>query len=264
MTIDRFVRDREREVSRLERDLYDEIMSVVVGLLFVDGKAVFNDRNIRVISSVDTAFSSFNVNSQTPYMRKIATYLSTLDDFYVDYFSAKGLDATAFDGFAAMLRRMESRLDAVSLLGPVREQVKNYLLGAAAQGRSMGTIRKGMRQILGLGDRTGALRRYYRQLVFDTIMQFDRILSSTHAKQNNLNYFQYKGGLIETSRDFCIARDGLVFRRDQADEWRNDPTLPGYPDVADYDPLIDLGRWNCRHYLLWLTDEEAKEINGKA
>ena len=119
----------------------------------------------------------------------------------------------------------------------------------------------GLRSILGLKDRTGALNRYYRTFIFDSIMQFDRILSNAHARQNDLNYFQYKGGLIETSRDFCIARNDLVFRREQADEWKDDSSLPGYPDVADYDPLVDLGRWNCRHYLLWLTDEDAKELN---
>ena len=90
-------------------------------------------------------------------------------------------------------------------------------------------------------------------------MHFDRMVSNAHAKQGGLNYFQYKGGLIETSRDFCIARNDLVFRRGQEEDWKNDPTLPGYPDPS-YDPLVELGRWNCLHYLHWLTDDEAKEI----
>ena len=261
MAIDDFIRDKEKEVKRLERDLYDEIMSVVVGLLFVDGKAVFDARNINVLSGVSTAFANFNANSQIPYINSIVRHLGSLDGFYVNYFAAKGLNATGFSGFDALLTRVGAYLDSVSLLEPVKQQVTQYLLGAIAQGRSMGTIRGGLRQILGLRERTGALNRYYRAFIFDSMMQFDRMVSNAHAKQNDLNYFQYKGGLIETSRQFCIKRDGLVFRRDMADDWKNDSDLPGYPDVADYDPLIDLGRWNCRHYLLWITDEEAKELN---
>ena len=260
MAIDDFVKEAEGEVKRLERDLYDEIMSVVVGLLFVDGKAVFNEGNIGLVGRIDTAFASFHSNFQAPYFRKIMVHLSGLDEYYVNYFTAKGLDAVSLDGFGALLTRMDDYLNSVSLLDPVKQEVKNYLIGAISQGRSMGTIRSGLRQILGLRERTGALNRYYRAFLFDSIMQFDRIVSNQFAKDNDLNYFQYKGGLIETSRMFCIKRDGLVFRRDQADDWKNDPTLPGFPNVADYDPLVDCGRFNCRHYLLWLTDEEAKEL----
>ena len=262
MIIDGFVRDREKEVKKLERNLYDEIMSVIVGLLFVNGKAVFDSRNINVIAGVDTAFNRFNVQYQAPYLGKIITHLSELDGFYVNQFAAKGLNVTSFEGFGALMTRMDNYLRSVSLLDPVKLEVKNYLLGAISQGRSMGTIRQGLRSILGLKDRAGVLNRYYRAFIFDSIMHFDRMVSNAHAKHNDLNYLQYKGGLIETSMDFCIARDGLVFRRDQADEWGNDPSLPGYPDPS-YDPLVELGRWNCRHYLLWLTDEEAKELNEK-
>jgi len=260
MQIDEFVDKVEQEAEQLERDLYDEIMAIVVGLLFVDGKAVFNSKNISLVGKIDNAFIAFNENSQLPFLKRIATHLRGLDKFYVDYFDSLGVDAKTFKGFQSLMTRMENYLQSVSVLEPVRQQVKNYLLGSISSHRSMGTIRLGMRDILGLKDRTGALNRYYRAFLFDTIMQFDRILSNAHAEQNNLNYFQYKGGLISTSREFCIKRDRLVFRRDQADDWKNDPTLPGYPNLADYDPLVDLGRFNCRHYLLWLTDEQAKEL----
>ena len=153
MAIDDFVRDKEKEVKRLERELFDEIMSVLVGLLFVNGKAVFNDRNIGLVNSVDTAFVSFNNNFQAPYFRSIMQHLSTLDGFYVNQFAAKGLSATSFEGFSALLSRMNSYLNSVGLLEPVKQEVKNYLLGAISQGRSMGTIRQGLRSILGLKER---------------------------------------------------------------------------------------------------------------
>jgi hypothetical protein len=261
MAIDDFVNEVEKEAKELERDLYDEIISVIIGLLTIDGKTVFNEKNIYLIGKVDRAFNAFDKNFQQPYFKKILKHLKGLDKFYVNYFSEMGLDAKAFKGFEALIGRMESYLNSVAVLDPVKLEVKNFLMGAISQGRSMGSIRMGLRSILGLKDRSGSLNRYYRAFIFDSLMQFDRILSNAHARQNNLNYFQYKGGLIETSRDFCIARNDLVFRREQANEWKDDPTLPGYPDVATYDPLVDCGRWNCRHYLLFLTDEQAKELN---
>lgn len=257
MTIDEFVRDREKEVKQLERDLYDEIMAVVAGLIMIDGKVVFNEKNMVVLKKIDKAIDSFIKKFQKPYFRKITSHLGGLSSYYDDYFSNLGLDVRTPKVFSTLIGRMENYLADAGVLTQVRHEVKRYLLGAISQGRTMGGIRSGLRNILGLGDRSGVLNRYYRAFIFDSMMQFDRIVSLEYAKENGLEYFKYKGGLIETSRDFCIARDGLVFRKDQADEWKDDPTLPGYPDVADYDPLIDLGRWNCRHYLLWLTKEEA-------
>ena len=260
MAIDSYVDGVEKEAKKLERELYDEIMAIVVGLVFVDGKVVFNQKNLFLVDKMDLAFDSFHRNYQKAFLADIGKRLKGLNAEYVEYFSNLGLKAKGLPQFSVLMGRMDNYLDSVAVLSPVRQQVKNYLIKAISGGRSFGSIRMGLRDILGLKERTGALNRYYRTFIYDTIMQFDRIVSNEHAKQNDLNYFQYKGGLIETSRDFCIKRDGLVFRRDQADDWKNDPDLPGYPDVSGYDPLIDCGRWNCRHYLLWLTDEQAKEI----
>jgi len=257
--IDEFVNKVEKETEQLERDLYDEIMAVIVGLLFVDGKAVFNSKNISLVGKIDNAFITFNKNSQLPFLKRITTHLRGLDKFYVDYFDSLGLDAKSFKGFDALMTRMENYLQSVSVLEPVKQQVKNYLLGSISSHRSMGTIRLGMRDILGLKDRSGVLNRYYRNFLYDSVMQFDAILSSAHAEQNGLKYFIYAGGLISTSREFCIKRNDLVFNKDNIDDWKNDSTLPGYPNVDDYNPLIDRGRWGCRHYPLFITDERAKE-----
>ena len=78
MAIDDFVRDREKEVKKLERELYDELMAIVVGLLFVNGEAVFDSRNINLVATVDTAFNRWNTQFQAPYLRKIITHLSLL------------------------------------------------------------------------------------------------------------------------------------------------------------------------------------------
>lgn len=260
MTIDVFIDKAEKEVEQLEKDLFDEIMAVVIGLLMVDGKVDWGVKNISLVGKLDGAFDSFNVKYQQPYLGRISNHLAGLDKYYVDYFDSIGVDAKSLKGFKTLMTRMDGYLKGVSILSPVRAEVKSYLLGAISSGQSMGSIRRGMKSILGLGDIRGVLDRYYNTFLFDVVMQFDRIVSNKAAEQANLNYFQYKGGLISTSRQFCIKRDGLVFRRDMADDWKNDSDLPGYPNVADYDPLVDCGRWNCRHYLLWLTDERAKEL----
>ena len=114
-----------------------------------------------------------------------------------------------------------------------------------------------LQDILGLKERSGVLNKYYRQFLYDNIMQFDRIVSNMFAEQNGLKYFIYDGGLIDTSREFCIHRNGLLFNSENIDDWASDPTLPATPN---YVPINDMGSYGCRHYPTWVTDEKAKEL----
>ena len=261
MPIDDFVNQVEKDAKDLERDLYDEIMAVVIGLMTINGKTVFNEKNILIVGKLDKAFASFDKNFQQPFIKKISVHLKGLDKFYVDYFNEMGLDARSFKGFNALMKSMDDYLNSVSVLNPVKMEVKNYILSSISQGKGIGTIRMGLRSILGLKERSSVLNRYYRTFLYDTIMKFDRMVSNAHAKQNNLKYFEYAGGLIETSREFCIKRNGLVFDKNRIADWILDPSLPETPG---YVPIVDMGSYNCRHYPLFLTDEQAKEkLNEK-
>lgn len=260
MPIDEFVNKLEKKTDKLERDLYDEIMAIIIGLVFVDDKAVWNVKNISCMGKVDEAFKSFDAKFQIPFIDSIKKELAGLNKYYIDYFETIGVDSQALKGFKTLISRMDAYLDSVALLDPVKQEVKSYVLSSISSHKSFKTMKGELQDILGLKERSGVLNRYYRQFLYDNIMQFDRIVSNMFAEQNELNYFVYTGGLIEDSREFCIKRDGLVFRRDMVDDWAKDPTLPGYPNVADYDPLVDCGRWNCRHWLTWITDEQAKEL----
>ncbi|RKZ05300.1 hypothetical protein DRQ25_16465 [Candidatus Fermentibacteria bacterium] len=256
MTIDVFIDKAEKEVDQLERDLYDEIMAIIIGLLLVDGKVDWNVKNISLVGQIDGAFDSFNTKYQLPYLKKISTHLAGLDRYYVDYFDSIGVDAKSLNGFKTLMARMDNYLKGVSVLNPVRAEAKSYLLGAISSGRSMGSIRSGMRGILGLGDVRGALARYYNTFLFTRVMEFDRIVSNQAAEQAGLKYFIYAGGLIETSREFCRRRNGLIFNKDNIEDWITDPTLPETPG---YIPIIDFGSFRCRHFPKWITDEEAQK-----
>ncbi|HNR55534.1 MAG TPA: hypothetical protein PKJ19_10215, partial [Flavobacteriales bacterium] len=104
-------------------------------------------------------------------------------------------------------------------------------------------------------------------LIFDTYQYLDRASSDAYATKLGLDAFIYAGGLIETSRDFCIKRNGKVFSRKEAErEWPKDPTLPRTKKeresgvLVGYDPLRDMGRWNCRHRIRFISDALAEQL----
>jgi hypothetical protein len=106
--------------------------------------------------------------------------------------------------------------------------------------------------IQGNPGQTGALQKYYRNFVFDTFSQVDRTQAKIFADKLGFNYAIYEGGLIETSRPFCKARNGKVFTREEIEKF--DPPEAKQPN---YNAFTDLGGYGCRHHLNWVPDAVA-------
>lgn len=79
---------------------------------------------------------------------------------------------------------------------------------------------------------------------------FQRAMSNRESEKLGLNYFIYEGGLIQTSRQFCISRAGKIFHRDDLATWDNGQGIPA---------SIYLGGYRCRHQINWISDSFAKD-----
>jgi hypothetical protein len=72
-----------------------------------------------------------------------------------------------------------------------------------------------------------------------------------------MTYFIYNGGLIETSRSFCIKRNAGVYSTEEAEKWADDPELTAIESRENYNWLIDRGGFNCRHSIDFIAKEVA-------
>lgn len=124
--------------------------------------------------------------------------------------------------------------------------------------------------ILGSAEREGIINRYYNTFATNILNNIDRSNSVVYANELDLNYFYYAGGLIKTSRSFCINKNGKIFTREQAEKWKDDPFIVKMygKKIKDYDPYTEMGGYGCLHTPDWITDELAKgnirEQNAKA
>ncbi len=117
-----------------------------------------------------------------------------------------------------------------------------------------------------------------REVVSNFYMQYDRAYAASLATKTGMKYSIYLGGLIRDSRDFCVAHNGKVWSKEEAYKWRkwtledgeypvgyeikqkDKNRVPSYIDFPGYSPLIDLGGYNCRHHLGFISDELAYEM----
>jgi hypothetical protein len=124
----------------------------------------------------------------------------------------------------------------------------------------------------------GAVEAALNTKTFDSFQQYDRTLQKSIATDLGLKYAIYQGGLIKTSRDFCIERNDRVFTSEEIELFgTKDDRYGGYTNKATgdfdgkddpYNPFISLGGFGCRHSLDFLSLELGeilyKEQNNRA
>ena len=90
----------------------------------------------------------------------------------------------------------------------------------------------------------------------------DRSYAAAVNEELGIEYFQYLGGEIPTTRPFCEHREGAIFHRKEIEAWGNGENSAGINDIRNgtWDGRIDgtdsrsiftfVGGWNCRHFLV--------------
>ena len=90
----------------------------------------------------------------------------------------------------------------------------------------------------------------------------DRSYSAAVNEELGIEYFQYLGGEIPTTRPFCEHREGAIYHRKEIEAWGDGKNSAGINDIRNgtWDGRIDgtdsrsiftfVGGWNCRHYLV--------------
>ena len=90
----------------------------------------------------------------------------------------------------------------------------------------------------------------------------DRSYAAAVNEELGIEYFQYLGGEIPTTRPFCEHREGQIFHRKEIEAWGDGKNSAGINDIRNgtWDGRIDgtdsrsiftfVGGWNCRHFLV--------------
>lgn len=76
------------------------------------------------------------------------------------------------------------------------------------------------------------------------------------AKDLGLTHYKYIGGVIQTSRDFCIERDGGVYTKDEVEGWADEDWDGKIPGTNEETIFSYVGGYNCRHSLIPILDPD--------
>lgn len=274
-----FKKTLEKSLRAAEASLYRRILSdVLPKLKQEDGFLKSGVSNLAKANLIERVFDEMGADEMRPIMRDFAEKLLGIAGWNAEYYLTIGSDAAKVERIAKDLDRIrviigidkEGNLLSNGYLSRLakseiaRERVKSFVLTSIASKQGVAQFERGLKNlIVTTKDVEGAIVGYWRQYAYDTYAKVREVDNLHFSDELGMDWFVYQGGLIKTSRAFCIKKNGKVFNKKQAlTEWPKDPTLIDQKHLASYRPLIDRGRNNCRHFLMYITEQRAKEILG--
>jgi len=140
----------------------------------------------------------------------------------------------------------------------VKSDLQKFIFKEVFKGTGPEALKRGIKNFIeGDEKRLGELQKHYRTFSFDVYAQLNSFTSALYAEKLGLSHFIYNGGLIKTSRAFCIKRNAGVYSTDEAEDWVKDPTLTAIDNKETYNWVIDRGGYNCRHTIDYIAKEIA-------
>lgn len=256
--------------ARLLEDLVARYLPI---LQLVDGTVAASAQNYASVAAMDAALVSYQramgalVDDLAQWSLEVATRVQ-------DYFNAGGFNTQRLATVAKDFTKIQGilgiqpngallpggYLDRLAQSVQVKQLLQQYMLQQVTTQASLASTTQGLRTlVMGApgGTVNGALVRYLEQYAYDTFNQIREVRALEFAQELGLVWFIYQGSIIKTTRQFCRKRAGKVFNVEQTKTWKNDPDLIEKKTKDSYKPLLERGRYNCRHWLDYISAETA-------
>ena len=269
--------EMQRQMEKTQRALHTMLQREVMDNLDIqDGMIRKTPRNYQFKARFDQIRTKFIREDYGDFFKWLAVNLNSQVDMVTDYYKSMFTDWKK--GTENNVKTLASRRLGINQDGSLRDgwlhdlyqddtyftTLRQRISRAISTGQSYGEFREEMRTLVsGLsrsttqGRRLGLVETHLRTFVYDVFAQHDRQLVNDYAEDLDLNYAIYSGGEMDTSREFCIERNGNLYSREEIESWANQQ-WPG--KSTPYDPFIDCGGYNCNHTLDWISDELAEQL----
>ncbi len=283
-----FIFSREKlirsKISVKQLELFDELFGKYLANL--EGKDFSSAEELKVISSIEKAVKSFSVATNSVILKEYTASAFSLGDLNMAYF------ATMFDNPEKLdLIRQKTNQSLNKRLGlnddgslkargfidkmiadkSIQDQVVKETRKAISNSYDRNMLQESFRKIIvGAPGESGIFERHYNTFAKDILNTIDNANSNIYALELDLNHAYYAGGLMKTSRSFCIHNNGKIFTREQIEGFKDDPFIINMfgANIDDYNPIERPGGYGCVHSLDWITSDLAvghtRDQNKKA
>lgn len=251
-----------KAVTQTQKKLFEQMQTTLSKLeLDAEGMILQTGSNRKILQKADRAFDKAMKNSG--YYESLNQYtgaITALTDANSKYFDFI-LDTFTPDAHYLKSLQKSSVETIVNLLAndglevQLKQPLMNILNQNVNSGASLSDMLRQVREFIqGSPDAEGKLLRYSKQVSKDTLFQFSRSMQESISQNSGLNYYLYAGGLMDTSRPFCIARAGKYFHRKEIESWPKLNWAGKRPGTTKSSIYVYLAGYQCTHSLIPVSE----------
>lgn len=267
--IEKFESSLQKNLTSFERNIYSLLLDkIITELSQEDGFTKFNTKNVNLVNKaskiVDEIFSSNVKGLRKDYLKQIKEIQDSVLQQYGgflskdkagDFFKKKNNTLSKALGVIDNKIQEGGFVHELFNLDPIKKELQQEVFKAVAGQSEVSQLKKNLKKIVITNSQNrGVLnKRIYNQIA-DSYTQIERAEAKFFAEELGMTAFIFFGTVINTTRPFCKSRANQVFLVSEAKLWKN-ISFVGKP--VNYNPIVDLGGYNCRHTPKFITNAEA-------
>ena len=254
-------------VKKTQKDIYQEILSLLDSLERDGDKIKISKKNLQIVAKINddlkqVVFESEYIEAVIDFAGEFDTQAIINDKYFKQAFS--GFESSEI-GEQIIINAKESAVELLAgapldteLFNPIKETLNQ----SVASGASFKDTLRQIREIAeGSDEVEGRLLQYSKTIAKTSFGVSDRAYTNVISEELDVEWYFYSGGLIDSSREFCIKRNGKYFHFKEIESWTTDKTSEGNPNPNGTWPgmirgtneqtiFINAGGWNCNHSIM--------------
>lgn len=196
-------------IAQSQTDLYAKLETLLKNELETKGDIIRpSNRNFKLLGQLQNEIINTILNKQ--YIDSLKKYLAVHDvvaGLIDKYFSIMVKEFSPKANEALKKSLMETTINSLTEAGigiNIADPIRDVLSTNITTGGYYASLTKQLRETLLAGpDSEGLLQRYTKQIATDAIQQFNAEYTQALSADLGLEWFQYIGSNIVTTRDFC-------------------------------------------------------------
>jgi hypothetical protein len=212
-----------------------------------------SSENRKIIRGINKAFDEgIAKGGYINGLNQFTKTISVLDSLNAGYFDGIGKTFNANStSIKALQKQTILNIESLLLNNGLETQIKGPLSNLLFQNVTSGGSYSGMLEqvkvyIKGV-DNDGKLMQYVKQITRDALNNYSRSYQSSIGNALGLVFYQYVGGLMPESREFCRDRVNGYFHYKEIESWANLDWKGKRPDTTESSIFIYCGGFSCGH-----------------
>lgn len=235
-------------VDNQNKLLFNALLDILDTLEIKDGIILTTPKNLAKAEQIAVLLNK--VLFESDYLNAVKSFVGGFSEqaVLINKIYSEQFEFTEKEIYKSLITQAQKStldfLDEDAIGQAVFEPLQKNLITSIYSGGKYSDMVKSMKEyLIDEPKLTSYVTRYAR----DSMAIFDNTYTQLIAKDVEVEYFEYSGGTLKDSRDFCLERVGNVYTKEEIESWASESWQGKNPATTPATMFAYRGGFNCVH-----------------